>query len=190
MHGPGDPQIHIVLVNPEIPQNTGNIARTCAAVGASLHLVEPLGFSTDDKYLKRAGLDYWELLTVHEHDSLASFLESHKHNNLYLFSAHASVAHSAVRYASESYLVFGKETEGLPRNLIRDGIGEAVRIPIRDGARCLNLSNAVAVGVFEALRQCDYAGQSTVGTGTTSNTMQPDGPLRRQTGHQKNGGNR
>jgi len=157
-------KLHVVLVEPEIPQNTGNIARTCAAVGADLHLVHPLGFQVDDASVRRAGLDYWDMLTVHEYDSLVAFLDDHAHEHLYLFSAHALAAYTAVTYAPESYLVFGKETEGLPRDLINGRIGTAVRIPIRADARCLNLSNAVAVGVFEALRQCNHAGQS---TGTT-----------------------
>ncbi len=152
-------RLHVVLVEPEIPQNTGNVARTCAVVGAELHLVHPLGFCVDDASVRRAGLDYWHLLTVHEYDSLASFLAGHSRCHLYLFSTRGSTAHTAVAYPAESYLVFGKETEGLPEELIRAEIGEVVRIPIREQARCLNLSNAVAVGVFEALRQWDYPGQ-------------------------------
>jgi len=145
-------------VEPEIPQNTGNVARTCAAVGADLHLVHPLGFRIDDASVRRAGLDYWDLLTVHEHDSLAAFLASLSDNNLYLFSTRGAVTHTAVEYRTESYLIFGKETRGLPDALIHSGIGEVVRIPIREAARCLNLSNAVAVGVFEVLRQWGYPG--------------------------------
>jgi tRNA (cytidine/uridine-2'-O-)-methyltransferase len=164
-------KLHVVLVEPEIPQNTGNVARTCAAIGADLHLVHPLGFRVDDASVRRAGLDYWDLLTVHEHGSLGLFLESHQNSHLYLFSTHATVPHSEVRYAEESYLVFGKETQGLPRDLILGGRGEAVRIPIRDDARCLNLSNAVAVGAFEALRQWDYPGQT-----TTRDRRQSDKP--------------
>jgi tRNA (cytidine/uridine-2'-O-)-methyltransferase len=181
-------KLHVVLVEPEIPQNTGNVARTCAAIGADLHLIHPLGFRVDDASVRRAGLDYWDLLTVHEHDSLESFLEGHEHNHLYLFSTHATVAHSDVRYASESYLVFGKETQGLPRRLIREGPGEAVRIPIRDAARCLNLSNAVAVGAFEALRQWDYAGLTTQENGATRMSMQPSEQVRRPIADRKNGG--
>jgi len=146
-------RLHVVLVEPEIPQNTGNVARTCAAVGADLHLVHPLGFRVDDASVRRAGLDYWDLLTVHEYDSITSFLTSHTHSHLYMFSVRGSVTHTTATYAAESYLIFGKETKGLPEKLIRSGIGEVVRIPIREDARCLNLSNAVAVGVFEVLRQ-------------------------------------
>ncbi|MBU8912908.1 MAG: tRNA (cytidine(34)-2'-O)-methyltransferase [Spirochaetales bacterium] len=153
-------RLHVVLVEPEIPQNTGNVARTCAAVGADLHLVHPLGFRVDDAAVRRAGLDYWNLLTIHEYDSLTSFLGRHADSHLYLFSARGSVAHTAITYAAESYLIFGKETEGLPEELIRGGTGEVVRIPIREDARCLNLSNAVAVGVFEVLRQWGYPGQA------------------------------
>lgn len=152
-------RLHVVLVEPEIPQNTGNIARTCAAVGAELHLVHPLGFRIDDASVRRAGLDYWHLLTVHEHASLAVFLREVATRHLYLYSAHARVVHSAVGYAEESYLVFGKESIGLPAELVRNPPGTAVRIPVRTGARCLNLSNAVAVGVYEVLRQWDFAGQ-------------------------------
>ena len=151
-------RLHVVLVEPEIPQNTGNVARTCAAIGADLHLVHPLGFSVDDAAVRRAGLDYWDLLTIYEYDSLGSFLSGHTHDHLYLFSTRGSVAHTEITYAAESYLVFGKETEGLPEKLIRGKIGEVLRIPIREDARCLNLSNAVAVGVFEVLRQWGYPG--------------------------------
>ena len=149
-------KLHVVLVEPEIPQNTGNIARTCAAVGADLHLVHPLGFRVDDASVRRAGLDYWDLLTVHEYDSFAAFLTSRSAGNLYLFSTRGAVPHTAIEYPCESYLIFGKDTRGLPDELIHGGIGEVVRIPIRAAARCLNLSNAVAVGVFEVLRQWGY----------------------------------
>ena len=154
-------KLHVVLVEPEIPQNTGNVARTCAAIGAELHLVHPLGFRVDDASVRRAGLDYWNMLTVHEHDSLSAFLDRHRNHHLYFYSARASVSHTAVRYERESYLVFGKETEGLPQEIVLGKKGVAVRIPMRSGARCLNLSNAVAVGVYAALMQWDYAGLET-----------------------------
>lgn len=174
-------RLHVVLVEPEIPQNTGNIARTCAAVGADLHLVHPLGFQVDDAAVRRAGLDYWDMLTVHEYDSLASFLASHTHSKLFLFTTRGSTAHTAVSYEEESYLVFGKETQGLPERLIRSGIGEVVRIPIRAEARCLNLSNAVAVGVFEVLRQW----------GDSAQPQPPDRRLMEEypAGESMNGGN-
>lgn len=152
-------KLHVVLVEPEIPQNTGNVARTCAAVGAALHLVHPLGFLVDDASVRRAGLDYWNLLTLHEHTSLAAFLRECTSSSLYVYSAHARIVHSSVNYAEESYLVFGKESTGLPAELVRHPPGTAVRIPVRTDARCLNLSNAVAVGVYEVLRQWDFPGQ-------------------------------
>ena len=150
--------LNVVLVNPEIPQNTGNVARTCAAVGATLHLVHPLGFSVDEKSVKRAGLDYWHLVKVIEHESLESFLRIADAKPVYLFSSHGTVSLSSVRFAEEGFLVFGGETKGLPRDLLKSGIGPVVRIPTAAGARCLNLSNAVAVGVYEALRQRGYTG--------------------------------
>lgn len=148
----------VVLVHPEIPQNTGNVARTCAAVGATMHLVHPLGFTVDDKSVKRAGLDYWHLVKVVEHDSLASFLSVTGTKPVYLFSSHGNVSLSTISFADEGYLVFGSETRGLPRDLLDSGIGPVVRIPTAAGARCLNLSNAVAVAVYEALRQYGYPG--------------------------------
>ena len=172
--GQSEHRLHVVLVEPEIPQNTGNIARTCAAVGASLHLVHPLGFSVDDSSVRRAGLDYWDLLTVFEYDSIAAFLSTHQ-TNLFLFSVKGSTAHSAVTYPADSYLVFGKETRGLPDDILHGGVGQLVRIPIRDQARCLNLSNAVAVGVFEVLRQWDYPGQITTRQADAANRAQPEG---------------
>jgi tRNA (cytidine/uridine-2'-O-)-methyltransferase len=151
-------KFEVVLVHPEIPQNTGNVARTCAAVGAVLHLVHPLGFTVDDRSVRRAGLDYWHLVKVVEHDSLASFLAVAKAKEVYLFSSHGTVSLSAVGFGDEGYLVFGCETRGLPRDLLESGIGPVVRIPTAAGARCLNLSNAVAVGIYEALRQSGYSG--------------------------------
>ncbi len=149
--------LNIVLVEPEIPGNTGNISRTCAVVGARLHLVEPLGFSIDEKHVVRAGLDYWNKLELSVYPNLDDFFEkNNKKGRFWFFSTKASKKHSDVSYQDEDYLVFGKESAGLPEYLIYGRPDEAVRIPMRDELRSLNLSNAVAVGVYEALRQLDY----------------------------------
>ncbi|HWQ61543.1 MAG TPA: tRNA (uridine(34)/cytosine(34)/5-carboxymethylaminomethyluridine(34)-2'-O)-methyltransferase TrmL [Negativicutes bacterium] len=148
--------MHIVLVEPEIPGNTGNIARLCAATGCELHLVRPLGFSTDDRYLKRAGLDYWHLVKVHYHDSFAAMAERYDGHNFYFNTTKASRFYSEVTYTPEDVLVFGKETAGLPESLLAANRERCVRIPMLAGARSLNLSNAVAVVVYEALRQQDF----------------------------------
>ncbi|MFZ5625777.1 MAG: tRNA (uridine(34)/cytosine(34)/5-carboxymethylaminomethyluridine(34)-2'-O)-methyltransferase TrmL [Bacillota bacterium] len=149
---------NIVLVEPEIPQNTGNIARTCAATGASLHLVHPLGFSVDDRSLKRAGLDYWHLLDVHHYDNLEHFLAVHGGKTLWLATTKGSVWHTEVSYRPGDFLLFGKETKGLPAELLAARPHHRIRLPMREDARSLNLSNAVAVVVYEALRQNDFAG--------------------------------
>ncbi|MGM0431262.1 MAG: tRNA (uridine(34)/cytosine(34)/5-carboxymethylaminomethyluridine(34)-2'-O)-methyltransferase TrmL [Spirochaetota bacterium] len=155
--------LHIVLVEPEIPQNTGNIARTCAAVGATLHLVHPLGFSLQSKYLKRAGLDYWNLLSVYEYHDLEQFLSEHGTNELFLFTTKAQKTYCEVCYPSQTFLVFGKETKGLPESLIISRRESAVRIPMIAESRSLNLSNAVAVAAFECLRQHQFPGLTTSG---------------------------
>ena len=139
-------ELNIVLVEPEIPQNTGNIARTCAATGARLHIVKPMGFSIDDKKLKRAGLDYWYLLDLTYYENLDDFFEKNKGGNFFFFTTKARKAH----------LIFGKETKGLPEELLLEHPDECVRIPMIDDARSLNLSNSVAIGVYEALRQLGY----------------------------------
>lgn len=148
--------LNIVMVEPVIPQNTGNVARTCAATGARLHLVGPMGFKIDDKKLKRAGLDYWYLLDISYYDSLDEFFDKNKGGNFFYFSTKAQKRHSDVTYPDNSYLVFGKETAGLPEKLLYDNPEKCVRIPMIDEARSLNLSNSVAIGVYEALRQWDY----------------------------------
>jgi len=148
---------HIVLVEPEIPQNTGNIARTCAATGCALHLVEPLGFSIDDRHLKRAGLDYWHLLNVYLYPTLDAFFEKNPGRYYYL-STKAPRAYTEASFRDGDYLIFGKETKGLPEPLLRANPERCLRIPMREGARSLNLSNSVAVTVFEALRQTDFVG--------------------------------
>ncbi len=148
--------LNIVMVEPEIPQNTGNVARTCAATGARLHLVGKMGFTPDDKKLKRAGLDYWYLLDITYYDSLEEFFEKNQGGNFFYFSTKAQKRHSDVKYPDNTYLVFGKETAGLPEDLLFANPDKCVRIPMIDEARSLNLSNAVAIGVYETLRQWDY----------------------------------
>ncbi len=150
--------INIALVEPEIPQNTGNIARTCAAVGASLHLVKPLGFEIDDRKLKRAGLDYWDKLDITYYDGLADFLERNKNETMFFYTTKAKQAYTDVVYPKRVFIVFGKETKGLPEELLYDNPEKCVRIPMRDTLRSLNLSNSVAVAVYEVLRQRDFEG--------------------------------
>lgn len=149
--------LNIVLVEPEIPQNTGNIARTCAAIGAKLHLVKPLGFEISDKYLKRAGLDYWDKLDIEEHNNLDEFLNKYKpeENNMFFVTTKGKHCYSDVDYSKldNIFLLFGKETKGLPENLLTKYINNAIRIPMRKTLRSLNLSNSVAIVAYEVLRQ-------------------------------------
>ncbi len=155
--------INVVLVEPEIHQNTGNIARTCAVTGASLHLVKPLGFSTDDRLLKRAGLDYWDKLDITYYENLNDFLEKNKNEKMVFFSAHGSKNYADYPYPAGDkrvFLVFGKESCGLPKELIEKNADDCVRIPMRKTLRCLNLSNSVAIAVYEVLRQRDFEGLS------------------------------
>ena len=149
----GKNNINIVLVEPEIPQNTGNIARTCAAVGASLHLVKPMGFTVDDKKLKRAGLDYWHYLDITYYESLDDFLKQNENEELFFFTTKAPRKYTDVTYPKRVFLVFGKETKGLPETLLCANPEKCVRIPMKDGLRSLNLSNSAAIAVYEALRQ-------------------------------------
>ena len=150
-------KINIVMVEPEIPQNTVNIARTCAATGGKLHLVEPLGFEITDKYLKRAGLDYWDKLDIEKHSSLQAFLEKYKpeENNMYFVTTKGQTCYSDVDYSKmdEVFLLFGKETKGLPEDLLQKYIDKTIRIPMRSTLRSLNLSNSVAIVIYEVLRQ-------------------------------------
>ncbi|HBC93571.1 MAG TPA: tRNA (uridine(34)/cytosine(34)/5-carboxymethylaminomethyluridine(34)-2'-O)-methyltransferase TrmL [Pelotomaculum sp.] len=150
--------MHIVLVEPEIPANTGNIARTCAVTGSSLHLVRPLGFSTADKYLKRAGLDYWHLVEVLYYDSFQEVVESHPGGCFYLVTTKAPRRYCQVTYQPDSFLVFGKETRGLSPEILNSAPEKQIRIPMVEEARSLNLANAVAVVLFEALRQQGFRG--------------------------------
>ena len=151
-------QLNIVLVEPQIPQNTGNIARTCAATGARLHLVEPMGFKVDDKKLKRAGLDYWHLLDITYYENLDDFFKKNENSNFYYFSTKAQNIYSDVEYPDNAYLVFGKETAGLPEELLFANPERCVRLPMIDNsdARSLNLSNSVAIGTYEVLRQWGF----------------------------------
>lgn len=151
-------KINIVLVEPEIPQNTGNIARTCAATGASLHLVGPLGFSIDDRYLKRAGLDYWELLDLSYYDSLEEFFSANKKAKFFFSSTKARNTYNEINYTDNCFILFGKETKGLPEWLLKENYDSCLRIPMLDTIRSLNLSNSVAVVLYEALRQNGFAG--------------------------------
>ena len=150
--------LNIALVEPEIPQNTGNIIRSCAATGTRLHLVRPLGFCMDDKYLKRAGLDYLDLVEINYYDSFEELRQKYPESKFFYASTKANKNHSEVEYEDESFIVFGKETKGLPESLIMDNLETAIRIPMVDieRARSLNLSNSVAIVLFEALRQIGF----------------------------------
>jgi tRNA (cytidine/uridine-2'-O-)-methyltransferase len=150
--------VHIVLVEPEIPANTGNIARTCAATGCVLHLVRPLGFSTDDKHLKRAGLDYWHLLDIRYHDSIQEVWDEYPDGRFFYASTKGKRRYTDVQYTEDDFLVFGKETKGLPEWILEKFPDQVIRIPIRPDARSLNLSNSVAIVVFEAFRQVGFPG--------------------------------
>ena len=155
--------LNIVLVEPEIPQNTGNIARTCAATGCALHLIKPLGFEISDKYLKRAGLDYWHLVHVHIYENLDELFAKYPNGRFYYFTTKARKRHSDAEYKAGDFLVFGKETKGLDEELLMSHPDECVRIPMIGEARSLNLSNAAAVAVYEALRQNDFGRLETKG---------------------------
>lgn len=150
--------LHIVLFEPEIPQNTGNIARTCAAVGATLHLVHPLGFSLSEKHLKRAGLDYWPLLTIHEYANIDQFLALMGKENLYFFTTKAERCYTDIQYPEETYIVFGRESAGIPESVLVQHRDSCIRIPMRSEARSLNLSNTVAIATYEYLRQDSFRG--------------------------------
>lgn len=156
-------KINIVLYSPEIPQNTGNISRTAAVTACDLHIIHPIGFEISDRTLKRAGLDYWDKLTVTYYDSYGDFLEKNRGAKLYFFSAKGTRNYTEIEYPDNVYLVFGKESVGLPCDLLEKNRENTVRIPMIDGVRCLNLSNSVAVAVYEALRQGNFEGFATVG---------------------------
>ncbi len=155
--------LNIALIEPEIPQNTGNISRTCAAIGATLHLVKPMGFTIDDKKLKRAGLDYWDKLDIRYYENLQEFLTVNRDAPMFFFSTKAPRRHTDVTYPKGSILVFGKESAGLPEWLLQENPDSCVRIPMRENLRSLNLSNAAAIGIYEVLRQRDFEGLESVG---------------------------
>lgn len=149
---------HIVLVEPEIPQNAGNIARTCAATGTHLHMVRPLGFEVTDKYLKRAGLDYWHLVEISYYDSFDELQEKYPDSRFFYFTTKGRRRHSDVAFRDGDFLVFGKETKGLPEELLLQNEATCLRIPMYSQARSLNLGNSAAIALYEALRQTDYEG--------------------------------
>ena len=151
-------KINIVLHEPEIPQNTGNIARTCAATGAALHLIRPLGFRTDDRTLKRAGLDYWDKLEVFYYDNIDDFFSKHPGIEFFCYTTKAPHVYSEINYPEEVWLIFGKETKGLPEDFLLQHLDRCVRLPMRKTLRSLNLSNSVAIAVYEVLRQHDFDG--------------------------------
>ena len=153
-------KLNIVLVEPEIPQNTGNIARTCAAIGAKLHLVKPLGFDISEKSVKRAGLDYWDKLEIEEHDSLQDFLEKYKpeEHDMFFVTTKGKHVYSDIdiKESKEVFLLFGKETKGLPEDLLLKYIDKTIRIPMRENLRSLNLSNSVAIVAYDVFRQVGF----------------------------------
>ena len=149
---------HIVMVEPEIPQNTGNVARTCSVTGSSLHLIRPLGFSVDDKHLKRAGLDYWYTLDISYFDSLEELQALHPDARFFYASTHAQNRYTDTAFRDGDFLVFGKETAGLPKDLLAKNADHAIRIPMGAHQRSLNLSNSVAIVLYEALRQNNFLG--------------------------------
>ena len=148
--------LNIVLVEPQIPQNTGNIARTCAATGARLHIVKPMGFEIDDKKLKRAGLDYWYLLDITYYENTADFFEKNKDGEFFYFTTKGKNIYSDTKYPDNAYIVFGREDAGLDEALLHDNPDSCVRLPMIAKARSLNLSNTVAIATYEVLRQWGY----------------------------------
>lgn len=152
-------KINIVLFEPEIPQNTGNIARTCAAIGATLHLIYPLGFDISEKAVKRAGLDYWDKLEIFTYENLNEFLEKNKSNNMYLLSTKSKKVYSDIDFTGKEdiYLVFGPESRGLPEKFILENFDHSIRIPMRENIRSLNLSNSVAIVAYEVEKQLNFS---------------------------------
>ena len=161
-------KLNIVLVEPEIPQNTGNIARTCAAIGAKLHLVYPLGFSISEKQVKRAGLDYWDKLEIEEHTTFNDFLEKYKpeEHDMFFVTTKGKKVYSEVNYSDfdEVFLLFGKETKGLPEDILKKYINKTIRIPMREMLRSLNLSNSVAIVAYDVFRQTSFKGLEEIST--------------------------
>ena len=161
-------KLNIVMVEPEIPQNTGNIARTCAITGAKLHLVHPLGFKIDDKTVKRAGLDYWDKLEIEEHKSLKAFLEKYKpeEHNMFFSTTKGKTKYTDINYSNmdEIFVLYGKETKGLPEELLQKYIENTIRIPMKEHLRSLNLSNSVAIVAYEVLRQHNFENLQEIST--------------------------
>ena len=151
-------KLNIVLYSPEIPQNTGNISRTCAVTGAALHIIKPIGFEISDRTLKRAGLDYWDKLDVTYYENYEDFLDKNQGAEMYFFSSHATCRYTDVNYPEGVYLVFGCESVGLPKELLSENAERTLRIPMIDSVRCLNLSNSVAIATYEVLRQFGFCG--------------------------------
>ena len=150
--------LHVVLHEPEIPANTGNIARTCAATGASLHLIEPMGFTVTDAKLKRAGLDYWNKLDITYYKNIEDFYERTKGGEYFYFSTKAPRCYTDITYPNPCYLIFGKESAGIPETILKKNLERTVRIPMRESLRSLNLSNSAAIAVYEVLRQRHFEG--------------------------------
>ncbi len=155
-------ELNIVLVEPQIPQNTGNIARTCAATGARLHIIKPMGFEIDDRKLKRAGLDYWHLLDITYYEDIAEFFEKNE-GEYYFFTTKAQKIYTKVNFGERVYIIFGREDAGLPEDLLKENPDGCLRVPMIEGARSLNLSNTVALSTYEVLRQWDYPNLLTKG---------------------------
>lgn len=155
--------MHIVLIEPEIPQNAGNIARTCAATNTVLHLIRPLGFSVEDKYLKRAGLDYWNLLDIHYYDSFDEIVQKYPKGQFFFATTKAKHTYIDVQYPEDAFIVFGKESAGIPEEILKLHPDTCIRIPMVDEARSLNLSNSVGIILYEALRQNDFSKLKTEG---------------------------
>ena len=156
--------VNVVLVEPEIPQNCGNIARTCAATGARLHLIRPLGFDISDKMVKRAGLDYWHLVDIRDYENLDDFFAKNDVKQMWCLSTKAPRSYTEAKFEDECYLFFGKETKGLPENFLNAHRESCIKLPMRQEARSLNLSNSVAITVYEALRQLEFPGLKEFGS--------------------------
>ncbi len=166
-------RLNVVLLEPEIPQNTGNIARTCAATGVALHMIEPFGFSITDRNLRRAGLDYWRYLEVYYYKNLDEFRERHPNADCLYFSTKAPKCYTEADFSGEKYMFFGKETKGLPEDLLKENLERCVRIPMLGDIRSLNLSNSVAIAVYEGLRQTGFDSMRSVSDYLTG--FLPDG---------------
>jgi len=155
-------KLNIVLIEPQIPQNTGNIARTCAVTGASLHLVKPLGFVIEDKHLKRAGLDYWDKLDISYYENIEDFFSKNQ-GDYYFFTTKGKKKYSDVTYSENVYIIFGREDKGIEESILHDNMDKCVRIPMKGDLRSLNLSNSVAIATYEILRQWDFPDFTTEG---------------------------